>query len=241
MQSFSEKDKGTFDAINRGFARATGDLYSWCDADNTYAQGAFAGLMSVVAAFPDIEWLKGFSSTMSEEGVHMYTRQGGIYRRDWLKEGIYGRDSYYVNADTVFWSASLWKRSGPIPIHYRCAGEQWLWMQMASFAPLWSVNLHITNYRKRRGQLSANTYCKEEQQQMRPRRSLNAWKARLFFSAQSRLYPKGEKLFLWLYPKLFMSGDEQYIDFENNIPVKKMSTTFIIGENPSYADISKKS
>ncbi len=238
MRGFSEKDKGTFDAINKGFAQATGDLISWCDADNTYAPGAFEGLRKVKKAFPEIEWLKGYSSTLTEEGECMYTRQTPTYRQDWLRSGIYGRESYYVTADTVFWSKNLWERSGPIPTDFRCAGEQWLWMQMAQYAPLWSVNLHVTNYRKRAGQLSSTGGCKHEQMRIRPHRTLRAWGARLFFSPQSRIFPRWEKFFLWLYPIVF--GTESYIDFDNGVPVKKRAKTFIIGENPTYADISQR-
>jgi len=239
MQSFSEKDKGTFDAINKGFARATGSLYTWCDADNTYVPGAFAGLTKVVQTFPEIEWLKGYSSVMTEEGHIMHTRQTPLYRQDWLASGIYGRDSYYVNAETVFWSAALWKSCGPIPTEFRCAGEQWLWMRTAKKTPLWAVNLHIAHYRKRKGQLSASGGCKAEQKRMRPPRDLSAWAARAFFSPQSRLYPKGEKFFLWLYPKLFMPTKQEYIDFADGVPVKKTARSFIIGDTPTYKEVAE--
>jgi hypothetical protein len=239
MRTFSEKDKGTFDAINKGFGRAAGDIYTWCDADNTYLPGAFEGLRKIFEAYPDVQWLKGYSSTMNEEGERMYTKQGGIYHQTWLQDGIYGIEAYFVAADTVFWRAELWKQTGPIPDHFRCAGEQWLWRKMAKHTPLWSANLHVTCYRKRAGGLSKNiANCRKEQWSIRPRRTARAWAARLFFSPQSRLYPKGERFFLALYPLLFMRGNEhEYFDFENGKVVKKIAKTFIIGERPSYKDI----
>ncbi len=235
----SEKDAGPFDGTNKGFARATGDIYTWCDADNTYAPGAFAGIAAAFTTFPDIDWLRGYSGTIDEAGKLTRLKQAAVYRQDWLRDGVYGLEAYFVQADTVFWRASLWHKVAPFPPEYKRAGDHWLWMQMAKHAAMWSVNLHVTNYRKRDGQLSTEPRTMEERWLARPKRTRRAWQARLFFSPQSRLYPRGEAFFLWLYPLLFMRGTHrmQYIDFIDSKPVKKWAKTFIIGDNPSYADM----
>ncbi|HEY4500327.1 MAG TPA: glycosyltransferase, partial [Candidatus Paceibacterota bacterium] len=39
---FSEKDSGMYDAVNKGFFKATGDVYAYINSDDVYEPGAFA-------------------------------------------------------------------------------------------------------------------------------------------------------------------------------------------------------
>jgi hypothetical protein len=225
-----------FSAVNRGFALSSGDIYGWINADDLYEPGALNGIAKIFHAYPDMAWVKGHSVTIDEDGVVLARRTNTIYRQDWLRDGIYGMESYFVAQETAFWTAELWKKSGPVPEEYRYAGDCWLWMQMAKYAPLWSADLAISRYRKREGQISKSVKkYKAEQWRARPHRSLKAWAARLFFAPQSRLLPRGETFFLWLYPLLFMRGAKpEYIAFENDRPIKRTATTFVIGDHPRY-------
>jgi glycosyltransferase involved in cell wall biosynthesis len=237
MRVIKKENGGMFSAVNRGFAEARGDIFAWINADDIYEPLAFSGMAKVFSAYPEIQWLKGYSCTIDTEGRVMARGKNTIYRQDWLRDGVYGMESYFVQQETAFWTADLWKKAGPVPESYWWAGDCWLWIQMAKHAPLWSMEWPISRYRKREGQISKGIVkYKAEQWRARPHRSLSAWKARLFFSPQTRLAPRGEKFFLWLYPLLFMRGAraQQYITFRNGIPEKKWAKTFIIGENPSY-------
>ena len=228
MQMISQENTGMYEAINRGFARATGDIFAWINADDTYQPGAFAAMAKTFAAFPDILWLKGITDTVGEQWEKQRTGHSRLYRQDWLAEGIYGREAYFVEQDSVFWRKELWQKVAPMPKHYRSAADYWLWVQMARHAPMWSLKFPISNFMKREGQISKGvSKYRKEQLETRPHRPLHAWLPRVFFSPQSRLYPKGQAFFEWLYPLLFMRGNEEYIDIAGGVPVKTRATTFV--------------
>jgi hypothetical protein len=50
-----EKDSGRYDAINRGFRRAQGDLLAYLNCDEQYLPGAPASVGGFFAAHPEIE------------------------------------------------------------------------------------------------------------------------------------------------------------------------------------------
>ncbi|MGV3532322.1 MAG: glycosyltransferase [Chthoniobacteraceae bacterium] len=54
-QLFVEKDRGMYDAINRGFARATGEFCAYLNCDEQYLPGALAGVAEAFRANPDAD------------------------------------------------------------------------------------------------------------------------------------------------------------------------------------------
>lgn len=55
----SEKDRGQVHAINKGLAKATGDIFAYINSDDVYLPGAFAGVADYFQAHPDCRWLCG--------------------------------------------------------------------------------------------------------------------------------------------------------------------------------------
>lgn len=230
MRVVTQKKPGMYEAINNGFELATGDVYAWINADDTYKQGAFQAMATAFATFPEIQWIKGITDTNNESWQTTRTGSCRVYRQDWIQKGIYGQEAYFIEQDSCFWRASLWKRGGPIPKEYRSAGDYWLWISFAQYAPLWSLNVSISSFMKREGQISKNiSKYKSEQKHARSHCPISALPMRIFFSFWSRLgSPKDKIIFNTLYSLLFMSKPFAYIAIENKTAVKKTARSFII-------------
>jgi glycosyltransferase involved in cell wall biosynthesis len=53
----SEPDRGQAHAINKGLARATGEVVAYINSDDTYLPGAFRRVIDALQARPDVEWV----------------------------------------------------------------------------------------------------------------------------------------------------------------------------------------
>ncbi len=65
---FVEADSGMYDAINRGFARATGDIVCWLNSDEQYLEGALAKVARFFDTHPDIDVLFGDALLIGNTG-----------------------------------------------------------------------------------------------------------------------------------------------------------------------------
>ena len=64
----SERDRGQTDAINKGFARATGSILAWLNSDDTYQPGALREAVDYLLAHPDVGMVYGDGNFIDEHG-----------------------------------------------------------------------------------------------------------------------------------------------------------------------------
>lgn len=74
MRVVSEKDQGMYDAIVKGFALATGDIFSWLNADDMYMPWALR-IMEEAFRVKQVHWIMG----------HLFRRDTKDMDTRWMK------------------------------------------------------------------------------------------------------------------------------------------------------------
>ncbi|HEU5114608.1 MAG TPA: glycosyltransferase [Candidatus Paceibacterota bacterium] len=198
-----QQNQGMYAAINNGFSAADGDVLSWLGGDDKYAPGGLQAIANWFSSHPESNWAKGLCGFIDEHGKVIREGIYKTYYRDWLQKGIYGRETYFVEQESTFWRAQLWRKVAPIPVHLRSAGDYWLGIQFAKHASLDSIHERTTYFRIRPGQISSqNAKYRGEQQSIMPKRSLTAYKVRLF-SILSNKIPSLSPVWHVLYKCMF--------------------------------------
>jgi len=128
----SERDGGQADALNKGFARCTGDIVAWINSDDYYYPGAFAAAALAFRADPDLGFAYGRGNRVAEDGTVVrefeYTRP---FDADAL---VYGVD--YILQPTVFMRRSALHAVGPFDPDLHYAFDWDLWIRLARRFPV---------------------------------------------------------------------------------------------------------
>lgn len=107
VQWISEKDEGHYDAMNKGIARATGDLVVILNADDCFREGALAQVVDAFAKHPD--WDAAFGDFLYVDGQsrEIFRRAEAIYD---FKVLLFGMD--YICHHTLFVRKTVYDRLG---------------------------------------------------------------------------------------------------------------------------------
>lgn len=137
----SEPDRGQSDALNKGFARATGALYGYLNSDDVYAAGA---LHACARAFrTGAEWVAGRVVCWEEGGaVWPFPELPGNSFTKWFL-------SCPISQPGTFWSARLHRLAGPFreDLHYSMDYEFWLRLRFRERVEPLRIEQQIAAYR----------------------------------------------------------------------------------------------
>jgi glycosyltransferase involved in cell wall biosynthesis len=98
----SEKDRGQSEALNKGFAQATGDIYGWMNADDLYAPEALTTAVEVFKKNKSAQVVFGdWLEVDREDKVLVYNYAFDFRRRHMAYEG------FHLNAQASFWRMQL--------------------------------------------------------------------------------------------------------------------------------------
>lgn len=159
----SEKDAGQYDAINKGFARTTGEVMAWLNSDDKYTPWALHVVGEVFAQLPQVQWVttllplhwdaRGVPTRCKP--VRGYTREGFFKGHHLQRPGEW--DKAFIQQESTFWRRSLWESAGgKIDASLQLAGDFELWAKFFQHADLYGIPLPLGGFRMHGDQKTAH-------------------------------------------------------------------------------------
>jgi glycosyltransferase involved in cell wall biosynthesis len=127
----SEKDAGQTDAINKGFARAKGDILAWLNSDDTYEPHAIAEAVEFLRSHPEVGMVYGDANFINESG-----RLIGRFPAAQTDHKRLQRGYVHIPQQASFWRAGLWRKVGPLDPSFYFAMDYDLWVRLARVSEL---------------------------------------------------------------------------------------------------------
>lgn len=127
----SEPDKGQTDAINKGFARANGQIMAWLNSDDTYEPHAVSEAVEFLQGNPQVGLVYGAADYIDEHGRHIGHFPAAQTNYTRLRRGY-----VHIPQQAAFWRADLWQQVGPLDPTYYFAMDYDLWLRLAKVSQI---------------------------------------------------------------------------------------------------------
>ena len=127
----SEPDRGQTDAINKGFARATGEVIAWLNSDDTYEPNALQEALAYLDANPETGMVYGEANFIDEADrvIGRFDARQTDYAR--LMRG-----AVYIPQQAAFFRRELWEQVGPLDPNFYFAMDYDLWVRLSRITRL---------------------------------------------------------------------------------------------------------
>jgi GT2 family glycosyltransferase len=121
----SEKDSGQGEAINKGLARAKGEITAWLNSDDYYLPGAIASASRIFEQDPDIALVYGDMLAVDEHGkTTNVLKYGQLSLEDLLCFQIIGQPA-------VFFRRDAYEKAGGLDTSFHFLLDHHLWIRIA--------------------------------------------------------------------------------------------------------------
>ncbi|HMU92574.1 MAG TPA: glycosyltransferase family 2 protein [Anaerolineales bacterium] len=121
----SEKDGGQAEAINKGFARATGEIIAWINSDDYYLPGAVSAAVKMFEANPEVMLVYGNMLAVDEHGKTFNTL---TYKQLTLEDLLCFQ---IIGQPAVFMRRSALQKTDGLDSTFHFLLDHFLWIQLA--------------------------------------------------------------------------------------------------------------
>ncbi|ULA64988.1 MAG: Glycosyl transferase family 2 [Nitrospira sp.] len=175
----SEPDKGYADALAKGFARATGDIFCWINAGDVLLPGALDAARAELAN-TDADMIFGDDFYIDEDHRVIFFSRG--YVKNLQQAMLYG--GWTPLQDACFWRRELYEKIGGMNRDLKYAADFELFLRMALHGTCRYVPLAFSAFRRHAGQksISGSEAYRNERAEVRRRELVSAVGASLWKS-----------------------------------------------------------
>lgn len=142
----SEKDRGQTDAINKGFARAKGEVLAWINSDDTLLPNAVEEAVCFLNENPDIGLVYGDTHYIDEHSKVIGRFPAAQTDLTRLRRGY-----VHIPQQASFFRKSIWDQIGPLDPDFFFAMDYDLWVRIAGKAEIRYLPRWWANFRLHRG------------------------------------------------------------------------------------------
>lgn len=154
----SERDKGLYFALIKGFEKTTGEIMGWLNSDDVHHPNSLFHLAKIFQNEKN-NWVQGIPNTINSEGKRTYERQHYSDKFLYLLKAHRYSSKYFVQQESTFWRRRVWSRVGcQLSNQFRVAGDFDLWMKFFRHEKLHSIDKYLASFRVREGQLSSEKF-----------------------------------------------------------------------------------
>lgn len=158
----SEPDSGQYEALNKGFAKTSGEIMGWLNSDDKYLPWTFDVISEIFNSL-EIQWLTtlyplnwnflGKAVKCSE--LEGFNRKAFLQGRNLPK---YNNKfaTHWIQQESTFWLRALWDKAGSrLEETLKLAGDFELWARFCQHDDLYAVSVPLGGFRNHQSQKTA--------------------------------------------------------------------------------------
>ena len=156
---------GKYHAINKGFARSTGDIMAWINSDDIYSSWTLELVGRLFASHPRIRWLTTvYHLIVGPHGLPVACTFSGGYNaasffRGGNAPGLGHHARHFIQQESTFWRRSLWEDTGgALDTSLAYAADFELWLRFFRVEELYSTTVPLAGFRNHPDQKTAQHY-----------------------------------------------------------------------------------
>ena len=137
----SEKDRGQADALNKGLAKATGDIIGWINSDDYYEHNSFG---SVMKCFEDLDvmWVTGHLTFLLDQTGELVAKKSPTVTYDRLVS-----NPDIVRQPSTFFRRNFIEQAGGWNPEFFMVMDFDLWVRLAKISPPRMIDKNLAYFR----------------------------------------------------------------------------------------------